>query len=75
MKIIKSNYGNKTIYDTSDILTRERFSGNFSELGKLPPLHQTHNCSDYEFLKKFFPEEHSIFIDFSESYFYVYEND
>lgn len=67
MKIVKSNAGIKKICDT-DTLSVEYYNGNTINL---KPLHHTAKLTDYEFLKQYFPEDHYIFIDFGNSYFYV----
>jgi hypothetical protein len=67
MRIVKSNAGIEQIFDT-DTLSVEVYVEGTREL---KPLHHTHALSDYEFLKQFFPEEHRIFFDFGNSFFYV----
>ena len=68
MKIIKSTAGISQIFDTDDILSVEYYKKNTIEL---IPFHHTHELTDYEFLKQFFPEEHRIFFDFGNSFYYA----
>jgi hypothetical protein len=68
MKIVKSNAGLKQVFNTDDLLSVEQYYGN---IGVLMALHHTHDKTDYDFLKQFFPEDHSIFFDFGTSFFYV----
>ena len=35
------------------------------------PLHHVHAMTDYEFLRQYYPEDHQIFDDFGDSYYYV----
>lgn len=68
MKIVKSNVGIDQIFDTNDI----SYVGYYKESTiDLRPFHHTHRHTDYEFLKQFFPENHSIFSDFGNSFFYL----
>jgi len=39
------------------------------------PLHHSHNKTDIEYLKQYFKEDHPIFNNFGESYFYVQSNE
>lgn len=67
MRILKSN--TKEVFDTSDINFKETFTGKTPENSMA--LHQNHDMTDLEFLQQFFPNEHSIFSGFSNSYFYI----
>ena len=67
MKIVKSNAGIKQVFD-SDTLSVEQYKGSIAEL---KPLHHTSDMTDYEFLKQFFPENHSIFFEFGVSFYYI----
>jgi hypothetical protein len=67
MKIVKSNTGIKQVFDT-DTLFVEQYKGSITEL---KPLHHTSDMTDYEYLKQFFPENHSIFSEFGDSFYYV----
>lgn len=69
MKIVKSNAGIKKVFDT-DTLSVEYYKQSTAELTPLHHYHP-HDLTDYEFLKKFFPENHSIFFEFGSSYYYV----
>jgi len=68
MKIVKSNRGIKQIFDTENILSVEYYKKSTIDL---IPFHHTHELTDFEFLKQFFPEDHRIFSDFGTSFFYV----
>jgi hypothetical protein len=37
-------------------------------------LHHKHNMTDYDFLKQYFPLNHSIFEDLKESFYYIIES-
>ena len=67
MNILKSPNG--VIYDTNNIdsINLNPFKG----FGNPIPLHQTHEKTDHEFLSKYFPKEHPIFKDFSQSFYYL----
>jgi hypothetical protein len=67
MKILKSN--TNEVFDTGNINLIEVFKGKKPDVPQA--LHLNTDKTDYEFLKQFFPVEHSIFWDFSESFFYV----
>jgi len=66
MKILKSN--TNEIYDTDQVGVIEFFEG---KKENLTPLHHAHAKLDIEFLKDFFPEQHRIFDNFGQSYYYV----
>jgi len=68
MKIVKVHIGFKLVYDTDDISTIKEYTENTRDL---QPLHHTHNITDYKYLIQFFPENHSIFFDFGNSFYYV----
>lgn len=68
MKIVKSIKGFKQIFETNDASYIEEYTGSIVEL---EPLHHTSDMTDYEYLKQFFPEGHSIFFGFSDSFYYV----
>lgn len=65
MKILKAN--TKEIFDTENPSVVEFHQGNSTGLS---PLHHIHSMSDHQFLNQYFKLDHSIFIDFTESYFY-----
>ena len=67
MKIVKSTKGFKQTFDTNT-LSIEEYTGSTTQL---EPLHHTSDITDYEYLKKFFPEDHSIFLGFGDSFYYV----
>lgn len=71
MKIVKSN--SREIYDTDDGGVKH-VPGPVSLVG-LVPLHHRHRESDFEFLSRFFPEGHPVFNDFSNSYYWVAEQE
>jgi hypothetical protein len=68
MKIVKSIGGFKQVFDTNNVSSIEEYTRGITEL---EPLHHTSDMTDYEFLKQFFPEDHSIFLEFGTSFFYV----
>lgn len=68
MKIVKSNAGINQIFDTDNTMSVEYYKKSTVDL---IPFHHTHELTDYEFLKQFFPEDHRIFYDFGNSFFYV----
>lgn len=68
MRIVKSVKGFRQVFDTGDTSSIEEYTGSIVEL---EPLHQTSDMTDYEYLKQFFPEGHSIFLGFSDSFYYV----
>lgn len=68
MKIIKSIKGFKQVFDTGDTFSIEEYTGSTTGL---EPLHHTSDMTDYEYLKQFFPEGHSIFLDFGNSFYYI----
>jgi len=70
MKILKSN--TKEVFDTGNLDSIKKFNGEKPDLSKA--LHQNHNTTDFEFLKQYFPLNHSIFEDFKESYYYIIES-
>jgi hypothetical protein len=67
MKILKSN--TKEVFDTENINLIEIYQYKKPDISKA--LHQNHELTDYEFLQKFFPLNHSIFVDFSKSFYYI----
>ena len=69
MKILKSN--TKEVFDTENLNSIKRFEDKSPGISQA--LHQNHNMTDYEFLKQYFPLNHTIFEDFKESYYYVIE--
>lgn len=66
MKILKNP--NAIIYDTENIDSKEL--NPHKGYGNPIPLHHFHQKTDYEFLNEYFPNEHPIFINFSQSYYY-----
>ena len=70
MKILKNPNG--VIYDTINIDSKISypFEGCGHPFFLRSPLHQTHEKTDYEFLSEHFPKDHSIFDNFSQSYYY-----
>lgn len=56
------------VFDTENPAFQAGFSG---ETRTLKPLTYSHELLDYDFLKQFFPLDHSIFEDFGHSFFYV----
>jgi hypothetical protein len=67
MKILKSN--TKEVFDTDNVNLKEVYQGKRTD--NLKPLHHSHELTDYEFLKQYFTLDHSIFIRFSDSYYYI----
>lgn len=67
MKILKRP--NAVIYDTTNIDSRNY--NPYEGFGNPKPLHHFHEKTDYEFLSENFPLEHSIFDNFSQSYYYI----
>jgi hypothetical protein len=67
MKILKSN--TKEVFDTENVNFKGVYDGMTSD--NLRPMHHSHELTDYEFLKQYFPLDHSIFIDFSKSFYYI----
>lgn len=68
MKIVKSIKGFKQVFDTNNTSSIEEYAGSVAEL---KPLHHTSDITDNEYLKQFFPEDHSIFLEFGDSFYYV----
>lgn len=66
MKILKSN--TKEVFCTQDPGFRERYTGPIPEVQDA--LHHQHRTTDFEFLRQFFPEEHRIFENFRQSYYF-----
>ena len=68
MKILKSN--TNQVFDTDDINHIENYKGKSpTDISK--SLHHNHELTDYEFLSKYFPTNHSIFDEFSKSFYFV----
>lgn len=68
MRIIKSIKGFKQLFDTGDTSSIKEYAGSTTGLES---LHHTSDITDYEYLNQFFPEDHSIFLDFGDSFYYV----
>jgi transcriptional regulator with XRE-family HTH domain len=68
MKIVKSTKGFRQVFDTGNTSSIGEYAGSTTGLD---PLHHTSYMTDYEYLKQFFPENHSIFLDFDDSFYYV----
>ena len=58
MKILKSN--TNEVFDTDDMKFRENFKGK-QPIDISKSLHHNHEGTDFEFLNKYFPAEHSDF--------------
>lgn len=71
MKILKSSPFGKFVFNTFEPGNKEAFPGKIRDLDFSDMLHQNHQETDFEFLSKYFPDEHEIFENFSESFFYV----
>jgi hypothetical protein len=67
MKIVKSIKGFKHVFDTNKVSSIEEYT---ESITGLEPLHHTSDMTDYEYLKQFFPEDHSIFLDFGDSFYW-----
>ena len=67
MKVLKRP--SNVIYDTTNV--DDRKFNPFKGFGNPIPLHHTHEKTDYEFLSIYFPKDHPIFNDFTQSYYYV----
>ncbi len=70
MLIVKSNNGQKVVFDSKNPKEKLLFSGNSPELISITAM-DTGNMSDYDFLVKEFGEEHIILTDFGNSYYYT----
>lgn len=68
MKIIKSNQGVSQLFDSEDITISRPY---LEKTRELQPLHLSLNMTDFEFLQQWFPKNHMIFLDFSNSYYYL----
>jgi len=67
MKILKSN--TKEVFDTDDVNFKEYHKDQEPNISKT--LHWNHELTDYEFLSKYFPRDHSIFNEFSKSFYFI----
>ena len=66
MKILKKP--ENIIYDTNII--DHTYRNPRENYGYPIPLHHTHNMTDFEFLRQYFNENHKIFTNFSQSFYY-----
>ncbi len=67
MKILNSS--SNQVFDTDNPNFQEYFTG--TKPSVLDSLHQHHRISDYEFLRKYFSKNHSVFYEFSNTIYYV----
>lgn len=68
MKILKSN--TKEVFDTDNVNFKEYYRGQEpTDISK--SLHHNHELTDYDFLSKFFPLDHTIFNEFSKSFYFI----
>ena len=72
MKILKSN--TKQIFDTDNINFMENYDLN-NPINISNSLLQTHELTDYEFLRRYIPVNHHIFNDHSKSFFWIIYKD
>lgn len=68
MKIVKKYLENSFVFDTENLSFIEDYRG---ETRVLTPLHFTHDVIDYEFLTRFFPEDHLVLQHIGQSYYYA----
>ena len=67
MKILKRTNGSGLLFDTEnpDYCEKSDIKPDVSQA-----LHQSHEMTDRDFLRQYYPEKHPIFILFGDSYYY-----